>query len=106
MPDWKDGLTYIKDPDAVKDYPFDFAALTNGSGATDWLASGETISSYTITAASGLAVDSFTLANSSTTVVVWISGGTAGTTYTLACRITTSAGRTEERTVNIFVDNQ
>ena len=40
--------TFVKDPDAVLDYKFDWAALTNGSGSSDWLQAGETLSSHTI----------------------------------------------------------
>jgi hypothetical protein len=50
--------TFTKDPDAVLDYKFDWAAETNGSGPSDWLASNETISSYVVTAAAGLTKDS------------------------------------------------
>ena len=38
---------FTKDPQAVLDYKFDWAALTNGSCASDWLDDGETISSKT-----------------------------------------------------------
>lgn len=95
MTDWVNGLTYTKDPDAVLDYPFYWS---------DWLETGDTIASYVITVASGLTLDSDT--NTTTAVVVWLSGGTAGTTYTVACRITTADGRTDERTINISVENQ
>lgn len=90
-----------KDPDAVLDYVFDWAALTNGTGTSDWLESGETISSYVVTVGSGLTLDSDS--QSSGQVTAWVSGGTAGETYTVACRISTSAGRTDERTVKVRV---
>jgi len=35
---------YVKDPSAVLDYKFDWKALTNGSGDSDWLGTTETIS--------------------------------------------------------------
>ncbi len=38
-----------------------------------------------------------------TAVTVWLSGGTAGTSYSVACRIVTSSARTDERTINIKV---
>jgi len=79
--------TYIKDPDAVLDYKFDWKAKTNLSGNTDWLESSETISSFTITAASGLTIDSSALSDTNTSVTAWLSGGTDGTTYELACKI-------------------
>lgn len=93
------GNQKIKDPDAILDYKFDWKASTNGSGDSDWLSSGETISTYTITAQSGITVDSDSLTDANTSVTVWLSGGTAGTRYTVACKIVTSAGRTDERTM-------
>ena len=100
MPD-----TFIKDHDAVLDYKFDWAGLTNGAeGApSDWLESGETISSYTITPATGITVDSDSRTDGNTSVTVWLSGGTDGADYTVACEIITSAGRTDERTITVSV---
>jgi len=95
--------TIEKDVDAVLDYKFDWKTNTNGRGFTDWLESGETISSQTITADSGITVDSSAITDTSTTVTVWLSGGTAGTSYEIACEIVTSAGRTDERTGTISV---
>lgn len=92
---------FIKDPSAVLDYKFDWKSLTNGSGTSDWLATGETISSKTITAGAGLTVDSSSITDTNTSVTAWLSGGSAGTDYTVACRIVTSDGRTDERTITI-----
>jgi hypothetical protein len=82
----------LKDPSAVLDYVFDW---------TEWLATGETITDHTITADTGITVDSST--ESDGKVIVWLSGGTAGINYKVACLITTSAGRTDERTIWIKV---
>ena len=82
----------LKDPSAVLDYAFDW---------TGWLAAGETITDHTITADTGITVDSST--ESDGKVTVWLSGGTAGKNYKVACKITTSAGRTDERTLWIRV---
>lgn len=82
----------LKDPSAVLDYVFDW---------TEWLATGETIDNYTITADTGITVDSST--EDTGKVTVWLSGGTAGINYKVACKITTSAGRTDERTIWIKV---
>lgn len=95
--------TFIKDPDAVLDYKFDWKALTNGTGTSDWLQAAETISGHTITAASGLTVDSSALTDTDTSVTVWLSGGTAGVDYSVACEIVTTAARTDERTMMISV---
>lgn len=93
--------TFIKDPDAVLDYKFDWKALTNGTGTTDWLQSGETIASRTIDADSGITVDSSSITDTNTSVTVWLSGGTAGVDYDVRCEIVTSAARTDERTMVI-----
>ena len=94
---------FQKDPNAVLDYKFDWKASTNGNGDTDWLASGETISSKTVTAGSGITKDSDALSDTNTSVTVWLSGGTAGVDYEVACKIITSTGRTDERTIKIQV---
>ncbi len=93
----------VKDPSAVLDYVFDWAANTSGADTEieDWLAAGETISSYTVTVAAGLTKDSDS--RSGGRVTAWLSGGTAGQDYTVTCRIVTSAGRTDERSAVIRV---
>ena len=95
--------TFTKDPSAVLDYTFDWAASTNGTGTSNWLASDETLSTITITATTGITVDSSSLTDTNTSVTVWLSGGTAGTDYEIACKVTTSANRTDERTITIQV---
>ena len=82
----------LKDPSAVLDYVFDW---------TEWLATVETITDHTITADTGITVNSST--ESDGKVTVWLSGGTAGINYKVACLITTTAGRTDERTIWIKV---
>ena len=86
---------YLKDPSAVLDWAFDW---------TDWLATSETITSHTITADPGIVVDSST--ENAGKVTVWLSGGTAGEWYEIACLITTSAGRTDERTISIQIQER
>ena len=85
----------LKDPSAVLDYVFDW---------TEWLATVETITDYTITADTGITVGSST--EDAGKVTVWLSGGTAGINYKVACLITTSAGRTDERTIWIKVTDR
>ena len=101
-----DTVIFIKDPSAVLDYKFDWAALTNGNGGSNWLASGETISSRTITATSGITVDSSSITDTNTSVTVWLSGGTNGTQYSVNCLIVTTSSRTDERTMTISVQNR
>ena len=79
----------IKDPDAVLDYTFDW---------TDWLA-GDAISSYTITVPSGITKNSDSEVSTGK-IQMFLSGGTAGVTYPIACKILT-ATRTDERTMQI-----
>ena len=85
----------VKDSDAVLDFEFGWA---------DWLGNAETIASYVITASPGISVDSDTFTTSA--VTVWLSGGAANQPYTVACRITTNQGRTDERTMTIRVVNR
>ena len=96
---------WIKDPDAILDYKWDWAASTNSTGDSDWLAAGETISDHTITVTpvtlSPLTVDSSAETDASTSVTAWLSGGLAGTEYRVACEIETTASRTDERRIKI-----
>ena len=96
---------FPQDPDAKLPLYFDWKALTNGTDTSDWLAAGETITAFKVTADTGITIDQpvpAALINGDTVVQVWVSGGTAGVRYAVACKITTSAGRTDERT--IFID--
>ena len=90
---------FIKDPDAVLDYIIDW-----NDDDDPWLAAGETISSHTITAETGITVDSDSEADGA--VIIWLSGGTAEENYTVACKIVTSASRTDERTIIIRCRDQ
>ncbi len=96
----------VKDPAAVLDFTLDLAGATNSTGPSDWLASGETISSATVTADSGLTVDSSGLTKSNTAVTAWVSGGTDGEDYNLVFQVETSDSRTDERTMRIKVRNR
>jgi hypothetical protein len=97
---------FDKDPQAVLDYKFDWKALTNGTGSEDWLAASETISSHTVTATTGITVDSSSLTDTSTSVTVWLSAGTDQTTYTVTCHIVTSAARMDDRSITVRVRNR
>lgn len=44
--------------------------------------------------------------NTATKATVWLSGGTAGQIYTVTNRITTAAGRTEDRSFAIRVEER
>ena len=88
------GEPFIKDPDAVLDFVFDWRVK-------NWLESTETISSYTIDADTGITVDSDS--ETGGVVTAWLSGGTDGENYTVRCEIVTSEGRTDERSIDIKV---
>ncbi len=85
--------TFIKDPDAVLDYGFDWS---------DWLDSDapEVISESTWTVPSGITNDSDS--NADTTTIIWLSGGSAGEDYELTNKIVTDQGRTDERSLKIL----
>ncbi len=87
--------TYPKDPSAILDYPFNWNDPIKGP----WLESGEIILSHVVTVDAGITKDSDS--ESGGVVTVWLSGGTAGEVYDVACLINTSEGRTEERTIRI-----
>lgn len=69
-----------------------FTVDWNGGHPGPALDTGETISTSSFTAATGLTVDSSS--NDGTTATVTLSGGTAGEAYKVTNEITTSAGRT------------
>lgn len=71
-----------KDPNEVLNYTFNFASE---------LASGEAISSVSITVTDGLVVDASS--NTSSTVTARISGGTVGSTGKVTCQATTDASQ-------------
>lgn len=84
---------FIKDPSAVLDYTIDWS---------EWLSSNnDTISNASVPSApSGLTVQS-PVTHTATATTVWVSGGTAGTSYDVTVRITTTGGRQDERTITI-----
>jgi hypothetical protein len=86
--------TFIKDPDAELNYVFDWSS---------WLPSGVTISSQTTTVQTGLTLESESITDSSTSVTVKISGGTSGSDYSVANKVTLSDGQVDERTIYIRV---
>ena len=101
---------WIKDPSAVLDYKYDWKALTNGSGTSDWLGAAETINAHTVVltpvTVPPLAVDSSALSDADTSVTAWLSGGLAGTEYLVVCHITTTGVRQDDRTIKIKVEDR
>lgn len=88
--------SFVKDPESVLDYQFDWS---------DWLSGdGDTIASHAVTVTSGLTLDSSTA--TTTAVTAWISGGTIGQQYTADCRIVTGAGRTASRKMTFTIQDR
>lgn len=88
-------LTLIHDSNAVLDYRTDWS---------DWLAAAETITAHTVTPPTGVTVASTSVADG--IVTAWISGGTVGQRYPIVFHITTSAGRQDDRTILLLVQNR
>lgn len=84
----------IHDPDAVLDYRWDWSS---------WLEEDETITSYSVEV-DGITLDSSL--NDGKAVTAWLSEGTAGTKAEVTCRITTSQGRTDDRTMYLSIDER
>jgi len=79
----------VKDPNAVLDSAVDLEA--------GLLPTADTISSATVTG-SGVTIDSSGVVGG-TAVTMWVSGGAAGSTGSATVRITTAAGRIDDRTI-------
>ena len=84
-----------KDPGAKLDWVFTWGA---------WLTAGETISTSEFIVDAGLTIESDS--NTATSATIWLSGGRAGVTYKVTNRVTTSAGRIEDLSINIRVIQQ
>lgn len=87
--------TIFKDPGAVLDYTCDFTA---------WLAAmRDTLASHTVTA-TGITWVSST--NDSKMVVMWLANGAVGVPASATIKITTAAGRIDERTLFFKIKNK
>jgi len=107
-----------KDPANIEPYFFVFcdkSGLNDGSLRDRGELKGATIAGATVTAASGLTVDSkntdaVTIDGTdyavNTVVTAWLSGGSDGTTYLLECTITTSDSRTLKMSMQIPVKDK
>lgn len=91
-------VPYItKDPSDVLDYVLDHS---------DWLADAgaDAIATSTWVVPSGITQNN--ALNTTTTAVIWLSGGTAGQIYRITNRITTTGGRTRDRSFDVVVREQ
>lgn len=87
--------TFIKDPDAVLDYSVDWSK---------WLA-GDQIETSTWSV-SDPAIEASGDSNTTTRTTVWLAGGVAGQSYTVTNRITTTGGRTDDRSLVLQVQDR
>jgi hypothetical protein len=86
---------YTKDPDATLDWNFDWQY---------WLDDGETITTSTFVVDPGLTVT--TSSHTGTSSTVWVSGGRTGQIYKVTNHIVTSAGRIDERSIRIRIQDR
>lgn len=84
---------FVKDPNSTLDYSFDWSL---------WLGT-DTIVSSTWIAESGITIVPASEAFTDTTTTVFISGGATGEKYKLTNRITTTASRIDDRSINIHI---
>lgn len=80
------------DPDSTVDYKVDWSDELTAEGA-------DTIDTATAIVPTGITLDSES--NTTTAHTFWISGGTAGSNYTVTSRITTAGGRTEDQSITL-----
>jgi len=86
------GAYIEKDPYAVLDYSLDW---------TNWMPSGDTITSIAVSADAGITIDSTT--NTDYIATANISGGTAGNIYNIEFKIVTTNGLRDSRNFRIKV---
>jgi hypothetical protein len=84
---------YKKDPAAILDYSFDWGPyltpLVDAIATVTWVATGTLVVS--------------TQSNTTTTATAFVSGGALDATETLTCRITTTGGRTDDRSISLKI---
>jgi hypothetical protein len=87
-----------KDPDARLDYAWSWV---------DWLA-GDTIESFAfeVDPPNGVTIDEQSINPDKNIVVAWIAGGVIKTAVGVTCHIVTTAGRVDDRTISLWIDEQ
>lgn len=95
-----------KHTDARVDYGLDWRRWLAYDPSLDPDAEPDTITAAVLTVdpAGELAVDGPATIHGGI-VLVWLTGGAAGTTYDLTCEVTTEKGRTDSDTVTVAVRN-
>lgn len=94
-----------KDPNAVLDFEFDWGTGKDRR-VPPWLEDDETIATATVTVPAGLTKEDAEVSDDGKSVIVWLSGGTAGTSCGVVCHIVTTQSRTDERTMTIAVQER
>lgn len=84
--------TFDKDSDATLDYKIDWA---------DYLGADTITSSQWILPSAD--ITEVVSVNTTTAATIWLSGGVINRRYTVTNRITTSGGRTDDRSITIHV---
>ncbi len=84
--------TFLKDPDATLDYKVDWTA---------WLTDGETITDVSWEVPEGLTQG--VTSGDGVSATIWLSGGTLGSRPGVVCHITTTAGRSDDRTLPFLI---
>lgn len=84
---------YKKDPNATLDYTFDWTPYL--APIVDTIAIVEFVTSAGLTKTSQ--------SNTGTTATAFVSGGVVDATEKLTCRIVTTGGRTDERTIDLKI---
>lgn len=85
---------FTKDPQDKLDYKID---------AATWLGT-DTLSVVAWTVPTG--ITQVSASNTTTVATIWLSGGTAGTSYEVLCHITTAAGREKDWTLGFELVQQ
>ena len=87
---------FKKDPDAVLDYTFDWSEYLTPLA--------DTIATATFIADTGLTTSN--PSHTTTAATCFVSGGTVGSSLNLTCRIVTTGGRTDDRSITLKIVNR
>lgn len=88
----------FKDPNEVLDYTLDWTSRLG----VDTIQT----SNWSISAGSGLVIDSQSVDGTNKKTTVWLSGGTENISYTLLNRVVTAGGRTMDQSVKLKVKSK
>jgi hypothetical protein len=83
--------TFLKDPDARLPYVWDWSG---------WLGD-DAIQTATVSSPDGLTVDGVQV--TAQAVTAWLSGGVDGSSYGVTCRVATTGGLQDDRTIMVTV---